>query len=119
MVNFNLLKILQKLHIKLEKLKLNLSFDTEDVNITSYSTVFFSTFIGTLIGICGNNNNNNYKFIITPVYNNKKFFIINLNCIFKVKLVHIINVIFLIIQKRSEVKYARTSNRRTYDYSNE
>ena len=113
-------KILKILNIKLKELKLYSSFDLEDVNLTTYFTAILGSTIGILIGNSAEKfDNKKYNYIITPEYTNKNFLKLNLNCIFNVKIVHIINVIYLILQKRSEVKYARTSNRRTYDYSNE
>ena len=120
MININYLKVIKMLEIKLKKLKLDLSFDTEDVCFTSYLVAFISAIIGILIGSIGEKyDNEKYSYLVTPYFLNSKFLSINLNCIFNVKLVHIITVIILIIKKRSEEKYERASNRRTYDYSNE
>ena len=120
MMNVNKLKTIKMLKIKLNYLNLDLSFDTEDVNFTSYLTALLGGIIGILIGNIGEQyKKEKYKYIIVPAYNNSKFIRINLNCIFSIKMVHIINVIFMFLNKRSDKKYARTSNRGSYGYSNE
>ncbi len=118
-IEINEIKTLRMLQLKIKQLKLQLSYDTEDVIINSYLTAIIGSSIGILIGITQNEyKKKNYMYSITPIYVNQKFINLNLDCIFNVKMVHIINVIYLILQKRSEVN-AGTSYRRTYDYSNE
>ncbi len=117
---FNGFKIVKLLKINLKKLQFNLSFDTEDVNFTSYLTALIGAIVGILIGNIGEKYSlEKYRYIITPTFLNSKFLKLDLNCIFNVKMVHIITVIYLLLKKRSDKKYARTSNRRAYDYSNE
>jgi hypothetical protein len=60
-----------------------------------------------------------HKYTITPVYADKNIIKINLNCIIKIKMIHIICVLYILMKKRRVEKHERTSNRRTYDYSYE
>ena len=60
-----------------------------------------------------------YKYIITPKFEDETIVKIKLNYKIDIKIVHIINVIYMLIKKRS-VKYdERASNRRTYASLNE
>ena len=59
-------------------------------------------------------NINNVFYKITPEYSYKKSVKVNLICIMSIKMVHIINVIFTYLRKRSVNRNGGTSNRRTY-----
>lgn len=62
----------------------------------------------------------NYKYQITPIFQNKNLYKINLNCIIQLKMVHIINVIYIFSKKGRSDKNERTaSNRKSYGYSYE
>ena len=58
-------------------------------------------------------------FIINPVYINQNLVNIILSGIFEIKVIHIINILYVLNKKGSVKKYERTSNRRAYDYSYE
>ncbi len=61
--------------------------------------------IGILIGLnVENYNKKDCYYRIIPDYGYKKFVRLNLDCIFNIKVVHIINVLILLLKKRSEVK---------------
>ena len=113
-------KIIKKAEFNLEKFRLNTKIGTEDVIITSALVGFISSIIGILLGrAIKYYDNEKYKYIILPYYAKKNIFEMKLNCIINAKLVHIIYVIYMFSKKRSENKYERTSNRRSYDYSYE
>ena len=62
----------------------------------------------------------NYKYQINPIFQNKNLYKINLNCIIQLKMVHIINVIYIFSKKGRSDKNERTaSNRKSYGYSYE
>lgn len=62
----------------------------------------------------------NYKYQINPIFQNKNLYKINLNCIIQLKMVHIINVIYIFSKKgRSDKNERTTSNRKSYGYSYE
>lgn len=114
------LKDIKKIDINLEQIDLNVKLGTEDVILTSVLVAFISATTGLVLGkAIKRYDEEKYRYIILPFYNNKNLFELQLNCIINVKLVHIIYVIYMFSKKRSENKYERTSNRRSYDYSYE
>ena len=61
-----------------------------------------------------------YIYNIKPLYYNKNLYKINLNCIIEIKMVHIINIIFIFIKKgRKKNEQSTTSDRKPYAYSYE
>ncbi len=65
-------------------------------------------------------NNKQYYYEIIPIYQNKNLYKIQFNCIIQVKMVHIIDVIYIFLRKERSIKNERTtSNRRAYGYSYE
>lgn len=52
------------------------------------------------------------KYSIEPIYQDKNYIYLSINCIFKIKLVHIINIIKKL--RKEYQKYGGTPNRRTY-----
>lgn len=107
-------------NIKVKKFIIELYIGTESAPLTSY-------LVGILLAVIPNliKNNieiydeNKYSIKVNPVYNckskNKKenVFYINLNCIFSIKVVHIINMLIYKTKKeRKELFYERTSYRR-------
>ncbi len=121
----NFIKVLLK-ELKLEILKFNLSFKfgVSDIMVTTYTVPIISTLISfilklTVKDINLKNKRKNYYYKIEPVYN-KNIINLRLNCIINVKIVHIINIIYIfLIKKRRSDKYERTSYRRSYGYSHE
>ena len=104
----------------LEALNLKLDLGTEDAVITSIVIFAISTLLS--IGLPHIVKPKNYKDInyeITPLYQGKNLFNLSLNCIISVKMVHIMSIIYIYLQKRREENYERTSNRRTYANSYE
>lgn len=126
--NFNILnfvKILSK-EIKPEilKFKLNLKIGVEDIMITTYVIPIISTLISFILRLTVKdvnlkNKKRDYYYKIEPIYN-KNIINLRLNCIINVKIVHIINIIYIfLIKKRRSDKYERASYRRSYGYSHE
>lgn len=58
----------------------------------------------------------NYK--IEPIFSNKPQLKLCLNCIISIKMVHIINTVYMLFKKGSEKDGKQASNRRTYAYRN-
>ena len=56
---------------------------------------------------------------IYPVYNYQNLLNIEFSGIFEIKMIHIINIIYILNKKEGVKKNERTSNRRSYDYSYE
>ena len=107
-------------HFEIKKLNLKMKIDLVDTIITSLSVAIISTIISIILA---NNirkyNEEKYNYIITPIYKENIQIIINLNCIINVKIVHIINILYMLFKKRSVNYDERTSNRRAYVCRNE
>lgn len=99
-------------HIKFEKLNLKLDVGTEDAALIAIITGIGSIFLSNLIGK-NIKNTNEIKWKISPIYN--AFLLkIELNCIISIKLIHIINIIY--VSRKEGDKNARTSNRKNFKY---
>ena len=117
---FEDLNNLKKLKPKIIKLDLEIKFGLEDVVITSYLIVAISVLISNILPfLIDYKDYSNCRYKIEPIYLNKNLYKITLNCIIEEKMVHIINILFKFLKKGRSDKYERTSNRRSYDYSNE
>ena len=113
-------EIIKKLNIELKKFDLKLQIGTIDVIFTTAIVTLLASGIGIgLANIIKEYKNERYNYEIYPIYQNKNLIKIELNCIIKVKMVHIISIIYLLLKKRRVEKNGRTSNRRAYDYSYE
>lgn len=114
------MEIVKKSNIELETFIANIKIGTEDVIFTSFIVTILSSILGIgLAKLIRKYNENKFCYLVIPVYGKNNMIDVDLNCIINVKLVHIIYVIYMFSKKRSEKKYERTSNRRTYDYSYE
>ena len=114
------IKLLKKLQIDLEKFYLNLNVGTIDMNITTWVNFIIITLVSILLGkTIKQYDENKYKYQILPIYNNKNSLNLQLSSIIKVKMVHIINIVYVLIKRRRVDKNERTSNRRAYAYSHE
>lgn len=115
---------LKEIKPEIIRFKLNLKIGLDDIMATTYAIPFISTLISFILKLTVKNVNlrnkkREYYYKIEPVYNTN---IINLrlNCIINVKVVHIINIIYIfLIKKRRSDKYERASYRRSYGYSHE
>lgn len=115
-----IMNIIKKMHINLDKFNTEIKLGTEDVILTSVIVGIVASSIGIILGrLIKHYEEGKYGYEILPYYNRKNIFDMKLNCIINTKLVHIIYVIYMFSKKRSENKYERTSNRRAYDYSYE
>lgn len=95
--NVNMLK---KLNIKLDSLDLELNLGLEDVILTTELIAAISIGLSNVLPhIISNYVSNKYKYKIMPLYINKNVYYIKLNCIFQVKIVHIINIIYIYLKK--------------------
>lgn len=92
---------------------------------------YFSTFNNVLSGIIFSISNALIPILISKKlegrYNNNISFLnqnqniinISINCIISIKIVNIINTLYLLKKKGESDKYGKSSNRRSYAYSNE
>ena len=102
------IKVLKELEIKIDKLNLFFEFCIENSAVTAFS-IFANGY-----------KKEKYEYKIKPIFGKQNFLKICIDCIISLKMVHIINIIYILKKKRSVNKYdKRTSDRRTYAYSNE
>lgn len=115
----NIFKLIKILQIKIKSLNLKVKIGTIDILSTSYIVGIIASIISILL--CFTTNKKDIKKVyykILPIYNQKNEYNIELNSIIQVEIVHIICSMLYIIRKGRK-KDDRTSNRRTYAYSNE
>ena len=106
--------------LKIKQLKSRIKISTTDCIITSYITAILASLISIILAKnISKYDKSKYHYKITPIYENKAIFKIKLNCIINVKMVHIINTIYVILKKRRDDENEGTSNRSTYVWSNE
>jgi hypothetical protein len=116
--DLNILEILKQLDINLEKLNLNIKIGTENSALTS---IIFGVISSVIPIVLKNKIKDQEKqiFNVVPVYTNENLLNIELDCIFSIKMIHIIYIIYILSKKGRDEKYVRTSNRRAYGYSYE
>lgn len=114
------LKELKELQPKVSAFQLEVNLGTEDAILTSFLIFGISTIISIILSYTIKEyKKNKYQYKIKPLYINQNIYEVKLNCIIEVKMVHIINIIYIFIKKRRVDKNERTSNRRSYGYSYE
>lgn len=116
------LKVLEKLKPKLSKLNLKLSIGLENPIITSFIVAVIASGVSIVLPhIVKQVSHQKYEYTISPIYQNKNLYKIGLNCIIELKMVHIINVIYILIKKgkSDENERTTTSHRKSYGYSYE
>ena len=129
-IDKNILKAIKKANILLKKLRLKVEIGTINPFLTSILVPVISTIISILIAKNTKRKINtkpkqksktlkNQKYIITPLYFNQNIVNIEISGIFEIKMIHIINIIYILNKKEGVKKNERTSNRRPYDYSYE
>lgn len=114
----NVIKAIKKSNININKINLNLEIGTENATLTAVAVPAISTILAILLSR-KIENPKNQLFIIQPVFINQNLINIVFSGIFEIKMIHIINIIYVLNKKEGVKKNERTSNRRTYDYSYE
>ena len=114
------IKYIKEINPKVNQFNLNMQICTSDGIFTSFSVAILAAIISILLA---NNvekfDKNKYKYVITPIYEQKPNIKIELNCIISIKIVHIMNVIYMLMRKRRVEYDERTSNRGSYVCSND
>lgn len=114
------LQYVKDLHLTIKKLDLYLKVSTGFPNLTVYAVAIIASVISIIFAkTVKNYSKDKYKYIVFPMYTLKPAIKISLNCIINVKMVHIINIIYMLKKKRSVRNDERTSDRRTYVCSND
>ena len=113
-IDKDFLKAMKKLDINIKHLNLRIDLGTENASFTSILIPILSTVISMLL----RNRIKDYKsqhYIINPIFTNQNLINIELSSIFEIKMIHIIDSIYVLNKKEGVDKYERTSNRRAYD----
>ena len=115
-INLEFVKHLKELDIRLENVDSKILFGLEDAALTGILVGVVASVLGILL------NSQKYKDVkykINPVYENRNILNINFQGIIVLNFRNIINVLSNFKKKRRVKKNDRTSNRRSYVYSNE
>ena len=100
--NRETLRILKKLTPKIEKLNLEANLGMEDASLTSYTVGVIASLVGIILPhIVKEMNHKKIRYVVNPIYN-KNLFNIYLDSIISLKIVHVINVIYLLAKKGRE-----------------
>ena len=118
-ISINKIKeVLMKSKFIIKKFNLKIEIGTENASITAFIIPLLSTLVSFIL-----RNRvidyKNQKFNIKPLFLNKNLVNIEFSGIFEIKMIHIINIIYILNKKKGEDKNERTSNRRSYAYSYE
>lgn len=118
-INKKIVNLIKNIQIKVKNIKLNVNIGTIDAILTSYLVAVIASVIGIILPhITEKNNINTCYFIVNPKYQNKNEYNIKFEGIIYIKIVHIIFSMLNFVRKGSN-ENERTSNRRSYAYSNE
>jgi len=113
-----IIEAIKQINLEIKNINLIIDFGTENASFTAIGV----SIIATLLSIVLRKNSKKYenlKYIVNPVYINQNLINIAFSGIFEIKMIHIINIIYILSKKEGVKKYERTSNRRPYDYSYE
>ena len=114
----NVLEAIKKANIETKKINLKIEIGTENAFFTSLLIPVISTIVSILIRR-KIKNIEKQRFIVNPIYCNQNNANIEISGIFEIKMIHIINIIYILNKKGRVKEDERTSHRRTYDYSYE
>ena len=115
--DLRLLIYLKHLKIKVKKIKLNIDIGLEDAATTAICVGGASTMIAIILNnIIQKDDTSFWK--VNPIYQNRNLLNVDLDCIFSLKMIHIIYTIY-VLKKEGDKQNGRTSNRRAYAHSNE
>lgn len=114
-LKLNNLEILKYLDFNLEEINLKVIISLVDIATTTVIIPILVTIISMFLKKTAKKyKKEKYKYSIIPDYNLNLMVKIKLKCIISIKIVNIINVIYMMLKKGSEKNDERTSNRGTY-----
>lgn len=117
-INLKLIKVFIKDILEIANIKLNIELGIDDAGKTAVLVGILSSIIPIIFRMKIKNIKDQY-FKINPIYNNENIINMEINGIFGFKLIHIINIIYILSNKKGEDKNVKSSNRESYDYSYE
>lgn len=117
-LNKDLLKIIIKDIFEIIKINFKIELGTENAAVTALIIGILSTLISVALRKkITNIDLQRYKII--PKYCNHNLINIDISGIFGIKVIHIINIIYILVKRKEESKNERASNRKSYGYSYE
>lgn len=117
-IDKNSIKAMGKINLMIKRINLNIELGTENAGFTAILIPLLSTLISMVFRKKVENYNKNV-FRISPIYINQNLINIMISGIFEIKMIHIINIIYILSKKEGVKKNERASNRRSYDYGYE
>lgn len=100
---------IKKLNIKTESLNIKAKLGLNNAVFMAYLVAVINIALSIIFAKISNGNKmGNYNYVIKPLQTDKFYLKISINCIIRIKIANIIN---MIIKNRSEEKNERTSNR--------
>ncbi len=105
-------------NLQVNELKLKIKLGTENAFFTSMIVPIISSVISIIL-MEKITNVEKQQYIVEPIYLSQNLLEILISGIFELKMIHIINIIYILIKKEGVKKNERTSNRRSYDYGYE
>ena len=117
-IDKKIFKVMKKIKINIKKINLSINIGTENASLTALLVAIISSITG-IVFRKSIIYSKKQSFRIVPVYINKNLINIAVSGIFEIKMIHIINIMYVLNKKEGVKKNERTSNRRTYDYSYE
>ena len=114
----DLIRAIKEINLDIDKINLNIELGTENASLTSIVVPAISTILAILLRQKIEKFENQI-FIVKPIYINQNLINIVLSGIFEIKMIHIINIIYILNKKEGVKRYERTSNRRSYGYGYE
>ena len=117
-IDKKLIKTMKKINFEIKKINLKIELGTENAGFTAILIPLLSTLISIIFRKEVENYNKQF-FKISPIYINQNLINIMVSGIFEIKMIHIINIIYVLSKKEGVKKDERTSNRGAYDYSYE
>ncbi len=117
-IDLKIIKAFKRLNVNIDNINLKIEMGTENAALTAIVIPVISTVVSIILSR-KIKEEQNQKFEIRPIYINQNLINIMFSGIFEIKMIHIINIIYILNKKEGEGKNERTSNRRTYDYSYE
>ncbi len=121
MFNKKMIGAIKKVKLEILNMDLSIKIGTNDAGTTS----ILVPIIATILSICIKNkiklkkNYEEIKYIIKPDYSGKNNINVEFSGIFQIKLIHIINIIYILNKKKGVKKIERASNTKPYEYGYE
>ncbi len=117
-LDLKIIRAFKRLNIDIKNINLYIEMGTENAALTAIIVPVISTILS-IIFSRKIKKEQNQKFEIKPIYINQNLINIMFSGIFEIKMIHIINIIYILNKKEGVDRNERTSNRRAYDYSYE